>query len=452
MYNKLKGGDNVKKSFWAFSIIYILLFVLITNSFLMLRSNLWLLFLLVPAFLLINSFAGFFALKTKKKRLKALFHGAVLLLVFEISAAISVIFHVILAFQSLPDSWQTLLWSALISVLTHAVLFWNGIICVYCTSVQLGIKHRVVGAVCGMIPVANLVVLNVIINVVFKEALFEAEKDRLNLSRKDDEVCKTKYPILFVHGVFFRDSKFFNYWGRIPKELESNGAKVYYGNHQSAASIAESADELTERIKRITSKTGCEKVNIIAHSKGGLDCRYAISKLDAAPFVASLTTVNTPHRGCLFADYLLTKIPEKVKNKVASVYNSTLEKFGDISPDFLAAVNDLTASSCEKLDCEMPAPDGIYCQSIGSVINKASGGKFPLNFSYHLVRYFDGANDGLVSESSFKWSDNYTLITPSKKRGVSHGDMIDLNRENIDGFDVREFYVNLVADLKNRGL
>ena len=452
MYNKLKGGDNVKKSFWAFSIIYILLFVLITNSFLILRSNLWLLFLLVPAFLLINTFAGFFALKAKKKRLKVLFHGAVLLLVFEISAAISVIFHVILAFQSLPDSWQTLLWSALISVLTHAVLFWNGIICVYCTSVQLGIRHRVVGAVCGMIPIANLVVLNVIINVVFKEALFEAEKDRLNLSRKDDEVCKTKYPILFVHGVFFRDSKFFNYWGRIPKELESNGAKVYYGNHQSAASISESADELTERIKRITSKTGCEKVNIIAHSKGGLDCRYAISKLDAAPFVASLTTVNTPHRGCLFADYLLTKIPEKVKNKVASVYNSTLEKFGDISPDFLAAVNDLTASSCEKLDPEMPAPEGIYCQSIGSVINKASGGKFPLNFSYHLVKYFDGANDGLVSESSFKWSDNYTLITPSKKRGISHGDMIDLNRENIDGFDVREFYVSLVANLKSKGL
>ena len=34
----------------------------------------------------------------------------------------------------------------------------------------------------------------------------------------------------------------------------------------------------------------------------------------------------------------------------------------------------------------------------------------------------------------------------------AHGDMIDLNRENIDGFDVREFYVQLVADLKKMGL
>ena len=29
--------------------------------------------------------------------------------------------------------------------------------------------------------------------------------------------------------------------------------------------------------------------------------------------------------------------------------------------------------------------------------------------------------------------------------------MIDLNRQNIQEFDVREFYVQLVADLKKRG-
>jgi triacylglycerol lipase len=29
--------------------------------------------------------------------------------------------------------------------------------------------------------------------------------------------------------------------------------------------------------------------------------------------------------------------------------------------------------------------------------------------------------------------------------------MIDLNRQNFEGFDVREFYVELVKDLKDRG-
>ena len=89
---------------------------------------------------------------------------------------------------------------------------------------------------------------------------------------------------------------------------------------------------------------------------------------------------------------------------------------------------------------------------MGSELIKATGGKFPLNFSYNLVKYFDGPNDGLVSARAFKWGEKYTYVTPVKKRGISHGDMIDLNRENIPGFDVREFYVELVADLKSRGL
>lgn len=68
------------------------------------------------------------------------------------------------------------------------------------------------------------------------------------------------------------------------------------------------------------------------------------------------------------------------------------------------------------------------------------------------MKYFDGPNDGLVGEESFKWGENYQFLTIKGKRGISHGDMIDLNRENIPGFDVREFYVRLVYDLKNRGL
>ena len=43
------------------------------------------------------------------------------------------------------------------------------------------------------------------------------------------------------------------------------------------------------------------------------------------------------------------------------------------------------------------------------------------------------------------------MLRPKGKRGISHGDMIDLNRENIRGFDVREFYVQLVSDLREKG-
>ena len=420
------------------------------NSFLFIRQCPERLFVIVPVFLLVILFAGAFVVKTKRSRI--CLHGTVLLYAFCTATLFSIPYHICLAQQTIPGNHMTLVWSLVQCVGILAVVFWVGILCVYLTSAQLGFRLRLIGALCGLIPVANLVALYFIIKTTTAECIFEIGKDLANKARKDLQVCATKYPILLVHGVFFRDTKLFNYWGRIPKELQTNGAQIFYGNHPSAASIADSATVLKERILQILSETGAEKVNIIAHSKGGLDCRYAIAKLGIAHQVASLTTVNTPHRGCLFADHLLTKIPSDTRESVAHTYNAALRKLGEKDADFLAAVNNLTDTFCQELDAQMPVPEGVFCQSIGSVLKKASSGKFPLNFSYHLVNHFSGENDGLVSEDSFAWGENYTLLRSTGKRGISHGDMIDLNRENIPGFDVREFYVGLVSDLKNRGL
>lgn len=69
-----------------------------------------------------------------------------------------------------------------------------------------------------------------------------------------------------------------------------------------------------------------------------------------------------------------------------------------------------------------------------------------------LVKYFDCPNDSLVGINSFGWGSSLTILKNEvSDRGISHGDVIDLNRENIKGFDVREFYINLVSDLRERG-
>ena len=409
------------------------------------------LYVIAFVFVVIILFAGVLIPYLKNKKLAICQHGTVLLYAFYFSTVASTVCQTILAFKTIPYDYITFVWSLVVCIAVNFIIFWVGIICIYLTSTQLGAKWRIIGAICGLIPIVNLVVLFLIIKITTIENLFEAEKYKINEQRKTEQICATKYPILLVHGVFFRDTKFFNYWGRIPKELEINGAKIFYGEHSSAASIADSAAELKERITQILSETGAEKLNIIAHSKGGLDCRYAIARLGIGDSVASLTTINTPHRGCLFADYLLTKISDDIKQSVANTYNSTLEKFGEAKPDFLAAVNDLTHSYCSELDAQMPTPEGVYCQSVGSVLIKSGNAKFPLNFSYHLVKHFSGDNDGLVDEKSFRWGENYILLRTSEKCGISHGDMIDLNRQNFRGFDVREFYVNLVNDLKNKG-
>ena len=440
----------MKAIFVLSAVLHSLIISFIANSFVVIRQYPVSLFVIVPLFLFTGIFAGAFVTKTKQSNI--CLHGTILLYAFCISMALSAIYHISLATQTIPDDHMTLVWSLVLCAGVLFVVFWVGILCVYLTSAQLGFRLRLIGLLCGLIPIANLVALFFILKTTSAECMFEIGKDQYNKQRKCQQVCATKYPILMVHGVFFRDTKFFNYWGRIPKELEINGATIFYGNHPSAASVAESAAALKERILQILDETGAEKVNIIAHSKGGLDCRYAIAQFNIADCVASLTTVNTPHRGCLFADYLLTKIPSDTKDRVAKTYNTALRKLGEKDADFLAAVNDLTDAYCQQLDNQMPTPEGVFCQSIGSVLRKAGNGKFPLNFSYHLVKYFSGENDGLVSEDSFAWGETYTLLRSTGKRGISHGDMIDLNRENIPGFDVREFYVGLVKDLKNRGL
>lgn len=436
-----------------YRIINILLLCFIANSCFFLDClNMPLMHTLcVAVFILINIFPSVTKKGCNSFRLRMCCHGSELLIYFVLSLTFSAVLNIYTVFLLMPEHWLKWTLNLVICIIYESVIFWNGIISVYLASVQLGIKLRIVGILCGWIPVVNLFVLGKIIKITSKEVNFEIGKANLNKSRISERICATKYPVLLVHGVFFRDSKYFNYWGRIPKELELNGAKIYYGNHQSASSVEDSAAELSAKIEDIVKSTGCEKVNIIAHSKGGLDCRYAISKMKMDKYVASLTTINTPHRGCGFADYLLNKVSPDIKNAVADKYNQTLKHFGDKNPDFIAAVSCLTEEYCNKFNEEIKDSTSVYYASVGSKLNRSSNGKFPLNFSYLLVRNFDGDNDGLVSEKSFRRGSDYKFITVKGKRGVSHGDMIDLNRENIYEFDVREFYVQLVSKLREKG-
>ena len=411
----------------------------------------WLPAVLLLLFVGVHLFPSVYNCRLPGKRLRVCADGAELLIAFLGSSLLCLVVFIAAGVQMLPAEWVDWIWAAVWCILAEALLFWDGILRVYGTSVQLGIRKRVIGILCGWIPIANLWALGMILRTVLEETGFEYYVYQRDEARKGQKLCATRYPLVLVHGVFFRDFRTVNYWGRIPKALERNGARIFYGNHQSALSIEESGKELAARIRQIVQEEGCEKVNLIAHSKGGLDCRWAITHEGAAPMVASLTTINTPHRGCVFAEYLLEKLPKAMQKKIAAGYERGMRLLGDTTPDFMASVTDLTASACKKLNECTPDAEGVYYQSVGSRLNRARGGKFPLNFSYHLVKYFDGENDGLVSADSFPWGENYTFLTVKGDRGISHGDMVDLNRENLPEFDVREFYVQLVSGLREKG-
>lgn len=339
-----------------------------------------------------------------------------------------------------------------VTLVSGAVVVFNGVLRLFTTSARLGIVQRVMIALFWWVPAANVFIFAKAAKTAYNEFELETEKIQLNNIRKESEICRTRYPILMVHGVFFRDLKFFNYWGRVPGELIRNGAEVYYGEQHSAASVERCAEELKNKIEEIIRTTGCEKVNIIAHSKGGLDSRYAVSCLGMDKYVASLTTINTPHRGCEYADFILERAPKSFKNFIADRYNGTLKKFGEPDPDFISAVTDLTAKRAQELNAMMTDRPGVFAQSVGSRMKKSRSAGFPQNFSYYLVKHFSKLdNDGLVDVESMKWGERHIFFEPKTRRGISHGDMIDLMREDIKGFDIREEFVNIVSDLKARG-
>lgn len=349
----------------------------------------------------------------------------------------------------LREDIHILVFSIVYAAAMLLIILWNGILRIFITSRRLRLRTRVIMVLAMWIPLVNLLALLYAMRLVHEEYEFECYKESVRHVRVQSNLCKTRYPLLMVHGVGFRDLRYFNYWGRIPRELARYGASVYYGNQEAFATVAYNAGDIAKKIRSIVDETGCEKVNIIAHSKGGLDSRCAISKLGAAPMVASLTTINTPHRGCRFVDYAC-RLPDGLYRFIARCFDRSFSRFGDSHPDFYTATHQFSTKSSLVFNREVPDVPGIYYQSYTSLMKDCLSDPL-LWIPYLIIRAVDGANDGLVTPESAMWGEFKGVITNRKHRGISHGDMIDLKREDYRGFDVVEFYVKLVEELKNKG-
>ncbi|MDR1105233.1 MAG: hypothetical protein LBL44_02650 [Treponema sp.] len=328
-------------------------------------------------------------------------------------------------------------------------ILWNGMLRIFFTSKRLGVFWRLLMFFTWWLPPVNIFVILSACRLVYEEYDFALYKENLNSIRADSEICKTKYPLVMVHGILFRDLKFFNYWGRIPRELLRNGAKVFYGNQEAVGTIAANAEDIRKTILSVLKETGAEKVNIIAHSKGGLDARCAISTLGMAEKVASLTTICTPHRGCRFVDKAAS-LPGWFYRFVADIFDAVFRKLGDRNPDFYNATRQFTTASSEAFNRDTPDSPLVYYQSYMTMM-KGPASDPMLGPVWLLVRALEGDNDGLVSLPSAQWGNFRGVLVSGSGRGISHGDIIDLKRADYRGFDVTETYVNMVRELREKG-
>ncbi len=270
-----------------------------------------------------------------------------------------------------------------------------------------------------------------------------------------DQTNNLKYPLLLVHGMGFRDSKVFNYWGRIPSTLQKMGVKVFYGNQDSNASVETNALMIKKRIEEILQATGCEKVNIIAHSKGGLDCRYAISSLGMGPKVSSLTTISTPHNGSKTVDLLL-KLPDflvKIAGKCTDVFYTII---GDKKPSSYEVFHTFTTKGAEVFNTNNPDCETVYYQSYAFVMKNPLSDIF-MWFPNLVVSIIEGENDGLLTPRATKWTNFKGVYKGNGNRGISHCDQVDMRRHRLtkkkgnDVSDICEFYKNIVEELVNMG-
>jgi triacylglycerol lipase len=261
-----------------------------------------------------------------------------------------------------------------------------------------------------------------------------------------EKVITLKYPVVLVHGVAAHDrGGIINFWGRIPQRLQEAGVKVFFGNTDSWGDFESNAKILRETIDKILNETNSEKVNIIAHSKGGLDSRYFIWKYDYGDKVASLTTISTPHHGAELADLIYKHkfVHTRVAKKALLIYEKLI---GDINPDLYNVNYQLTTGYMKGFNENVFMDDRVYYQSIYSSM-KNSYDDLMFFYSHRYIKSVSGDNDGVVSEYSAKWGSNIIKI----EGGISHVEIIDARMIKSSKVDIPGVYINVVTELSKNG-
>jgi triacylglycerol lipase len=267
----------------------------------------------------------------------------------------------------------------------------------------------------------------------------------------NNENIQLQCPVLFIHGAGFRERVLgiINYWGRIPELYSKHGIKNFYGGTDSWGTIEKNSEVLKNKITDICQKEKTHKVNIIAHSRGGLEARYIISSLGMDYAIASLTTISTPHYG-VKAMNVAANIPAGLYTFVSLIINCCSKLLGDKNPDFFTGSRQLSERNCSKFNASNPDSKNVFYQSYAAKMRYFFSDPVFI-IMQPLIKIFDGDNDGLCPVESAKWGDFKGVITTQGLFGISHSGIIDAYRIKYKGTDITEMYLNIARDLSKLG-
>lgn len=199
----------------------------------------------------------------------------------------------------------------------------------------------------------------------------------------------TRSPVVLLHGYAGTDRYLgiIGYFSEVEPTLERLGYEVFTTAVNPNAEAEDRAAELLGQLVEIVEATRSRKLNLIAHSQGGLDARVLISGRGLAPRVATLTTVATPHRG-------MRVIPEPfflVRQNFTWAYMR--DSFNPTYPDMPGvAYFSWGGASCGALDADCRRErDG---EAVDPIL---------LAQYFPIVKAEHGDNDGLVPVESARW-------------------------------------------------
>ena len=247
-------------------------------------------------------------------------------------------------------------------------------------------------------------------------------------AKASSQYAKTKYPIVFGHGMagFIQigsDPFGLDYWYQILPDLARNGANVWATRVSPFNSSEVRGEQLAQQVDEILAITGAKKVNLIGHSHGGPTIRYVAGVIPNK--VASLTSVGAPHKGSPVADLILKAedtLIEKPLVEGINLVSKTITWAQGLDPksfphNSLEGGRSLTVAGSSAFNKKFPigmpntaCGEGAYQQSgiynysftgIGQVTNILD----PDSALKVTALLIDGGknNDGLVSRCSAKF-------------------------------------------------
>jgi triacylglycerol lipase len=260
---------------------------------------------------------------------------------------------------------------------------------------------------------------------------------------------------MFLHGLMGGSKTSF---AGVIKHFEGLGCKVTLPDVSAVNSTELRAAQVADKIKQFLSSTSSNKVNIVAHSQGGLDARYALSKLGMAGSVASLSMLSTPNYGSPLADLVLKDLKD-LGNPLSKIFLSfAFNSLSGVSNTNGGKNNDSTSAMRalstvymrETFNPNTPDAPGVLYQSWAGRTGPGTKdrNKDTLWATQAYLAKQAGQNDGIVSVASARWGEF---------KGVLDADHLDLGGTKMGDagagqFDHIKFLEQLLRDLRAKGL